>query len=579
MSIEQSSSRYTWKSAVIATSLSMVVVVIVWVTFGRKWEDAAEKLIAQEQAQQQLNSGLEQLHETLQQTDRKLSAMESSIAGSPGQGDEKTQEQVSQINSWIQEQQTRTAELDETLAASRATAARQRSQTVMLVHRGRQIEQQLTSLAVRAASWAETYRRILTSDPGRRIASSDQHLELISAVASRHHVTVEELNSWQQEFDALYEPVRVAEADTRSVFVADDGFEPAMQRFETRIREAQDVFRKDGLLMDAMVRETAEHKPSELTLKEALASRELNAVKRQAKDLFIAREEARDEATRRLEAAEAASIEAATRVEEAELERQAAERRAIAAGIVDERKKLDQEAEQRRRLELDYARELPEIRRLLHPFITPGIFQPSPNGFEGRYRPESMSLSSIASTGALQKTEKGLTALYRVGGSEFIAMRGLGSFPAYRVQSFKRDPSVRKRVERAQSTATCSRKRASCWIDHDEISDWFPAGIPLSLDAPGPERSVGSSAGADGTRPCTGLARPRRASLDRSGRGRTQSLRLRWTLRRAGLLNVARQGQINNSDGHKVACSPACDVTVSHATSHAMSAGGSLRFF
>lgn len=445
-------SRYSWRSAAIAMAVSTIGVLIVYFAFGRQWEDAAGQLIAQQETQRKLNSDLEQVNEILRQTDDKLRTMESTVNSRPHIDDE-TRRQLSEFKSWAQIQQGRSGELTDAATADQTKAARHRSQKVMLLYRGRQTEQRLTSLKVTAASWAELYQQLLISDSGRRIASSDQHVEMIAAIGSRQHVTTADVDSWSQEFDALYEPVLRAETDTHDVFVADQGFESAIQQLEKRIRDAVEVFRRDTLLVNAIKQETARGDMGEVSLQEALATRELNLVKQQAKDLSVARAEAQLEAAQRLEEAEAANIAAQTEVEEAELARQAAERRAVAAGILDEKKKLDQQAalaEQRRKLELDYARELPEIRRLLHPFITPGIFQPSRNGFDGRYRPESMSLTAIASTGALQKTDKGLAELFRVGGSEFTAMRGLGSFPAHNIQSFKRDASVRTRVERAQ---------------------------------------------------------------------------------------------------------------------------------
>lgn len=445
-------SRYSWRSAAIAMVISTVGVLIVYFAFGRQWEDAAAQLIAQEKAQRELNTDLDRVKEIQKQTQKEIDEIEAKVSGQSHVA-EQTRQKLADVKSRATIQQEQARAVTDKIAADQTKAARHRSQTVMLLHRGRQTEQQLTSLKVAAASWAELYQELLISDSGRRIASSDQHVELIAAIGSRQHVTTADVDSLRREFDALYEPVLQAESDARNVIVADNGFEEVIQQLEKRIRDAADVIRKDTLLVNAIEQETAHREKGKATLQDALAKRELNSVKQQANDLSIARAEAELEAAQRLEEAEAANIAAQTEVEEAELARQAAERRAVAAGILDEKKKLDQQAalaEQRRKLELEYARELPEIRRLLHPFITPGIFQPSRNGFDGRYRPESMSLTAIASTGALQKTDKGLAELYRVGGSEFTAMRGLGSFPAHNNQNFKRDASVRARVERAQ---------------------------------------------------------------------------------------------------------------------------------
>ena len=61
-----------------------------------------------------------------------------------------------------------------------------------------------------------------------------------------------------------------------------------------------------------------------------------------------------------------------------------------------------------------------------------------------------MSLSAIGTVGALEQTDAGLSELYRVGGSDFTAMRGLGTFPSQKSETLNASSPDRKRVERAQ---------------------------------------------------------------------------------------------------------------------------------
>ena len=129
-----------------------------------------------------------------------------------------------------------------------------------------------------------------------------------------------------------------------------------------------------------------------------------------------ARRQAEEEETAKLKQAADELERAKGRVKASEKALEIAAQDALANERATEVNELIQQTRlkrEREQLEIDFTRDLREIKTLLHPFITPGIFQPNRDGFDPRYRPESMSLTAIGSSGALD--EEGLAQLYRVG--------------------------------------------------------------------------------------------------------------------------------------------------------------------
>ncbi|MCA9257940.1 MAG: hypothetical protein KDA61_02015, partial [Planctomycetales bacterium] len=101
-----------------------------------------------------------------------------------------------------------------------------------------------------------------------------------------------------------------------------------------------------------------------------------------------------------------------------------------------------------------YRQQLPEMRRLLSPFIHSGYAQPAgPNEFryEGTKRP--ISLSGLLAAGALEDTDIGIATLFRLGGWKGGGQqndRPLGEFPQMSSQDELAKPGVSAKVRRAQ---------------------------------------------------------------------------------------------------------------------------------
>lgn len=101
-----------------------------------------------------------------------------------------------------------------------------------------------------------------------------------------------------------------------------------------------------------------------------------------------------------------------------------------------------------------YRQRLPEMRRLLRPFLGPGYAQPTgSDGLAMETAKRPMSYSAIRSAGALEDTQAGLKTLFRLGGWKAGAQRNdrpLGDFPRMNSEAELAKPAVRASVRRAQ---------------------------------------------------------------------------------------------------------------------------------
>lgn len=117
----------------------------------------------------------------------------------------------------------------------------------------------------------------------------------------------------------------------------------------------------------------------------------------------------------------------------------------IAAAVA----KAENEARQREaQLKADFARDYPEIKNLLSPFVTPAKYSLDPPHL-GQWTGQNTggSFRVIVAWGALEPTDEGLERMAELGKP---AYRHLGTFPVYVKSEWKRNNDVKVRLERAQ---------------------------------------------------------------------------------------------------------------------------------
>ena len=100
-------------------------------------------------------------------------------------------------------------------------------------------------------------------------------------------------------------------------------------------------------------------------------------------------------------------------------------------------------------------KDLPEIRLILKPFITPGYYQPNstsnPNDSIRTVEAKPISLSRLTRLGVLERTETGLERLHQTGGSDVHGnKRPLGVFPKHVEPYSYASEHVHESVKKAQ---------------------------------------------------------------------------------------------------------------------------------
>ncbi len=308
-------------------------------------------------------------------------------------------EKVRQANATLQQQVN---ERKSDLAVAKAKLTRVKAE-------GQQARQQIDKLLQEHLVWKTKFEPLLTDDRGRRIATSDSHVGLTLSMLQRSRPTDVEIAGWSTELDELMQPLNIAQqandaeagvsathaADVaaigKSVRVTLDELQRDMRLLETIIQQTQSLTIGSTTLTDAATAvEVAEETKRNLALKKALAI-------------------ANDAQVEILKRAQQERVDAETRVKEREDSNQTAkliarEDTLIAQAREEELKR--QTAIARDKLEREFAKDLPEVRRLLSAFID--------DGFQRRGRQEGkgpMSYGAIEGAGALAKTSDGRQAL------------------------------------------------------------------------------------------------------------------------------------------------------------------------
>ncbi len=282
------------------------------------------------------------------------------------------------------------------------------------------LQQTLELMKVRATLLND----LRSNDTGRRVAASDDLIEMFLALCEVDLPTTIDIEETQVVLDELQTKLQLLRSgydlqkvdQLRIELKQINGF--SQQTLDQMTRAKRDL---DALLLLAE-RETVSAK----TLSEAADRYELQITanhqlkltkaKRSAREQQLAEEEAKAEEFHR----EIASLR--TKISDSHRRVQFSEEKA--------KQEFAKRAEAKRKLEVEFQRDLPDIRSLLKPFITPGRTQ---HLHKFAYRPDSnpnprpVSLGSLEALGYLHDSTERLTAFWRSTSHEND--RAFGSFP------------------------------------------------------------------------------------------------------------------------------------------------------
>jgi hypothetical protein len=273
---------------------------------------------------------------------------------------------------------------------------------------GREARDELRALKSGLAGWNARLTSLLTNDAGKQIGADPQSVRLFAAILDNTVLDETQIGRWEGELEQLLEPLDASLAEDTRLQLPDE-FVTELNALKRAVREKRDELDQQQAALNALLGDAdGQQRPGlrlSATLEDALQEYRNEQSRRRAEFIAQATEEIEEERTRRL--AEEALADARRAEQQRQAERQA---------------KLEREA-----LEREFERSLPEIRRYLTPFITPGNRQ-----FGQTYTEEKkpLSFSGIQQAGALDNTAIGHQKfMFLAGGS--ANDRPSGVFPTY----------------------------------------------------------------------------------------------------------------------------------------------------
>ena len=300
-------------------------------------------------------------------------------------------EKVRQANATLQQQVN---ERKSDLAVSKAKLTRVKAE-------GQQARQQIDKLLQERVVWKTKYELLLTDDRGRRIATSDAHVGLTLPMLQRSRPSDVEIAGWSSELDELMQPLDIAQQANDAEAAVSETHAAAVAAIAKSVRLALDELQRDMRLLETIIQETQSLAVGTTTLRDAVTQAEVAEATKLALALAETRKAALAAQSEVLQKAEQDRIAAETRVKEREQTNQTAKLTAREDALIAQAREEElkrQTAIAREKLEREFAKDLPEVRRLLSAFID--------DGFKRRGRQEGkgpMSYAAIEGAGGAGK--------------------------------------------------------------------------------------------------------------------------------------------------------------------------------
>lgn len=165
-----------------------------------------------------------------------------------------------------------------------AELAYRRSRTTQALIVAAQTRNVIQDLRAASASWQKTHAPIVTSDAGRRIATSEPHLNLALSALQQNLTADDVIASWLIEIDQLAGPLERGELLENS---HTDRIDSIRKIASTELEQLQ----AGRLVLDSVLKETAEFEPGKYKIEEILKQRRLAREKVRCAELVKAEEE------------------------------------------------------------------------------------------------------------------------------------------------------------------------------------------------------------------------------------------------------------------------------------------------
>lgn len=262
----------------------------------------------------------------------------------------------------------------------------------------------VAQLDTELSAWNQRLVDLATNDSGRRIASDPAMLLAVASLKQSEPINVD-------DFTVLKNRVRALEEEALNVRQGkpSSSLDVAYTTTKEQFEKARTNLDRATLSLAAFEKRSQLLEPSSMTLAEAIAAH----VEKEAADLSAKVAKDRQDAKQKI-ASEKRDAEAMQNKLALELEReQAAAEKAKMQAKIDAARLAEERAAANRQLEIEFARDWPQIQHYLGKFFAPGYTQPqSATHYEQRSTQGPVSLAAIKKTGALSDIVDGLDGAY-----------------------------------------------------------------------------------------------------------------------------------------------------------------------
>lgn len=308
----------------------------------------------------------------------------------------------------------------------------------------------LVKLEAAAAEWESLAGTLQTDQRGRALAADADILPALIELLDVGKEQAGEAAAYREQLDRI-------SGDLDS-FLGENGVtevtastRQAIETLRDEIRDRERAMQGSLSQLKAWADRGKKGEAGTESLADAIRAFESRQAEQAVQDRIAARNEAREEARVKMLEAEKEKAEAENRLKATELAAETERLRAQEemAAIAAAQEASAQEAKlAREKLEAEFTQDLPEIKSLLSPFVTPAPYKLYPHA-RYLYSGENtgVSLKVIAHWGALEPTDDGLDKMSMLGNTEF---RPLGTFPKYVKSEWRRSADVKQRLVRAQ---------------------------------------------------------------------------------------------------------------------------------
>ncbi|MFO0979111.1 MAG: hypothetical protein U0996_22060 [Planctomycetaceae bacterium] len=280
----------------------------------------------------------------------------------------------------------------------------QKARLVRFQSKAKSVNSSLVQLRESFDTWEELRVSLEGSEAGRRIVGSEPHFQIVQELWAKSRPSADQISGWEAEVQALTENVNEVPQDG-STLLEEEHLEAVEELAETLATESNSLAEQVRMLK-LIQQETLSFPAGKMTLVTAMESDKLEQQKSEIEMLRRSAEEARRKGLEK-RAAEIAKVEedlATAKANDELAQRQFEKKQLEDANRMAAEERERQEVE--KRLEAEMARDMNEIRGLLHAYTSDGY----------AYRPDDtkgpVSLSLIRSSGGLKKTRNGLQSLF-----------------------------------------------------------------------------------------------------------------------------------------------------------------------